>query len=329
MARILENLNNGLFPNSRNSFKPSILKPKNLFVLAIILIVVKFLIFSWSLYFPRTNYFAIVVSSDLIEFTNQERVKAGLSPLSINQKLILAAQKKAQDMIDKGYFAHTSPDGLSPWYWLDETGYKYVAAGENLAKDFTDSNYLHNAWMNSSSHKANILNKNYQEIGIAVIEGEVGGKKTTIAVEFFGKSPSLTSKVATIEKKEVKPITISETKIELLSVADQPETKLVKGEEISFLQGPNVFRQRSIIESVQIESKGLFLKIIDNSESFIRRTYFMILGILVLILALTIFINIRVQYPKLIFTAIIFIIFIFGIAVFNGQAFLNKGLEIL
>ena len=294
MAKILEKLNNSLFPNSRNCFKPSILRPKNLFVLAIILIVVKFLVLSWFLYFPKTNYFAIVVSSDLVEFTNQERAKAGLSPLLINQKLILAAQKKAQDMIDKGYFAHTSPDGLSPWYWLDKAGYKYVAAGENLARDFADSDYLHSAWMNSSSHKANILNKNYQEIGIAVIEGEVNGKKTTIAVEFFGKSPSLALKTTTIAKEEVKPIAISETKIELPPVAEQPEAKLVKGEEISFLQGPDVFKERSIIENVQIESRGLFLKIIDNSESFIKRTYFIILGLLVLILTLTIFINIRV-----------------------------------
>lgn len=329
MAKILEKLNNSLFPSSKNSFKPSILKPRNLFILAMVLIVIKFLIFSWSLYFSGTNYFATVISSDLVKLTNQERVKTGLSPLSVNQKLVLAAQKKAQDMIKKGYFAHTSPDGLSPWYWLDNTGYKYITAGENLAKDFTDSIYLHDAWMESSSHKANILNKNYREIGIAVVEGEIEGKKITVAVEFFGKSPVLSSKPVEVTKKEVKPIAISETKIELPSPVEQPKTKMVKGEEINFLQGPDVFRQRDAIENTQTESKGLLLKIIDNSEPFIRRTYFIILSVLILILILTVFINIRVQYPKLIFTAIIFIIFIFGITIFNGQAILNKGLEIL
>lgn len=312
MKRIKEKAKKAFIPHNENEFLPSVLKPRTLFILAVVLLIIKFLIFSWFVYFPKTDQFAIITSSYLVELANQERVNSGLQPLKINQKLVQAAQQKANDMLNKNYFNHISPTGISPWYWLDVSGYKYAVAGENLAKDFTDGQPLHQAWMNSSSHKANILNNKYQEIGIAVIEGEINGKKTVLAVQFFGSSFAQTSIIPTQEKLLVE----SDTEIELTSFTEAVE---VEGEETTLLRGPEIFEQTRNVLSI----------ITNKSESFTQGFYFIILGLLVLVLLLTIFVNIRVQYPRAIFIALIFIVLIAAIALFNGQEFLNKGLEVL
>lgn len=297
MKRIVAKTHKVFFPSHHNDFQPYILRPRNLFILAIVLLVIKFLLFSWFFYYPQTTHFAVVASSKLVELVNQERIAQGLPALKVNDQLVQAAQQKAQDMLAKDYFAHTSPSGITPWYWFDKVGYNYVAAGENLAKDFTESTYLHQAWMNSSSHRDNILNKNYQEIGIAVVEGKINGENTVLAVQMFGK--------LTIKKIE------------------KPETKQPTPSQISIShQEPEI--PTSLAGETKIQEKD-----IKGPEIVVKDIYFIIAGVLSLVLLLTIFINIRVQYPRLIFTALILIILIAGIACFNGQEFLNRGIDIL
>ena len=128
----------------------------------------------------------LVIDSVVIDATNQQRESLGLGELKSNQKLKEAAQAKANDMASKGYFAHYSPDGKTPWYWIDQTGYKYKAAGENLAVNFDYSLDVVNAWMNSPTHKANIVKAKYTEIGIGVAEGFYQGRPTVYVVQLFG-----------------------------------------------------------------------------------------------------------------------------------------------
>jgi hypothetical protein len=94
---------------------------------------------------------------------------------------------KANDMATKGYFAHTSPEGLSPWYWFKQAGYDFVYAGENLAVNFSDSAEVDKAWMNSPGHRDNILNTKYTEVGIATANGMYQGRPTTFVVQEFGR----------------------------------------------------------------------------------------------------------------------------------------------
>lgn len=122
----------------------------------------------------------------LIELTNQERQKAGLSPLVENESLDRAAALKAENMFAENYWAHFAPSGKSPWDFILSTGYKFTYAGENLAKNFTDSSEIVNAWMNSPTHRDNLLNSKYQHIGIAVSEGVLNGQKTILVVQEFG-----------------------------------------------------------------------------------------------------------------------------------------------
>ena len=122
----------------------------------------------------------------MIRLTNESRVEAGVAPLSVNEKLMLAADKKADDMFRLQYFEHNSPSGVNPWYFIRSSGYKYRYAEENIAMDFITSDGVQKALMENPTHKRNILNERYNEIGVAVKSGTMNGKKTILIVYHFG-----------------------------------------------------------------------------------------------------------------------------------------------
>lgn len=136
--------------------------------------------------------------TDLILLANTSRAKEGLANLTSNERLTKAAYNKANDMLEDDYFAHTSPDGKTPWDFIKAAGYNYAYAGENLAIGYTSASELHQAWMNSPTHRENIMNGNFREIGLAVVSGEYEGAQTTVVVQMFGS----TSGVAQVESSQ-------------------------------------------------------------------------------------------------------------------------------
>ena len=138
----------------------------------------------------------------VIELTNKARIEHGQSALVENQKLSEAAAAKARDMIKNDYFAHTSPAGKDPWYWVKQAGYSYKAAGENLAINFDDAKEQQSAWMKSQTHRDNILNSQYREIGVAVVEGKIKGKTSTVTVQIFG------TPLVAVADRQVSPLPI-------------------------------------------------------------------------------------------------------------------------
>lgn len=151
------------------------------------------------------------MKQNVINLTNQEREKVKTKALIENQSLDQAAQTKLNDMFNKNYWDHTSPSGQQAWDFINLTSYKYDYAGENLARGFVDSKSIVNAWMNSSSHKKNLLNNHYQDIGVAVGQGKINGKPTLLVVQIFGSpqtvvAASETNKLATKETAEAKTI---------------------------------------------------------------------------------------------------------------------------
>lgn len=124
----------------------------------------------------------------LIELTNLERQKLGISSVKENPILNVAAEAKAKNMFEENYWAHFAPSGKTPWDFITKSGYKFIFAGENLAKNFYTSDEVVKAWMASPSHKENIVSPKYQEIGIAVVEGTLNGQKTTLVVQMFGST---------------------------------------------------------------------------------------------------------------------------------------------
>lgn len=134
----------------------------------------------------QSGQLAAVISSALVTLTNTDREAERLGTLTVNPQLVAAAQAKANDMAEKGYFAHTSPEGLTPWYFIRQAGYTFAYAGENLAVNFGDSEDVTRAWMESPTHRANILNEEFTEIGIATAVGTYKGKETVFVVQMFG-----------------------------------------------------------------------------------------------------------------------------------------------
>jgi hypothetical protein len=181
-------------PHESNEGEPHIFRDASVEIFLFVAIIGFVLAVGHRIVVRETNMLAAIYSSALIDMANADRKVANLSELRTSPLLEKAAALKADDMASKGYFAHYSPDGLSPWYWMRQAGYAYVYAGENLAIDFYDSADVNRAWMNSPTHRANLLNGRYTEIGIATRQGTYQGRPTTFVVQMFG-SPKATSTV--------------------------------------------------------------------------------------------------------------------------------------
>ena len=125
-----------------------------------------------------------VQADQVLELVNQERTKQGLKALTLSNELTNVATKKAQDMADNGYFDHTSPTYGSPFEMMTRFGVQYRSAGENIAAGQKTAQEVMNSWMNSSGHRANILNADYEQIGIGYV---TGGKYGTYWVQLFKK----------------------------------------------------------------------------------------------------------------------------------------------
>ncbi len=130
--------------------------------------------------------FATVISAVLVDLTNADREELGARRLAVNDTLTRAAQAKADDMARRGYFAHFDSDGRAPWDWMRDAGYEYKYAGENLAVQFSDSADVVQAWLNSPTHRENLLDNRFTEMGIAVAQGLYEGKPTIFMVQMFG-----------------------------------------------------------------------------------------------------------------------------------------------
>ena len=128
-----------------------------------------------------------ITSDEIVVLTNDQRTASGLVPLKTNSLLLQAAMAKANHMFAKNYWAHNGPDGTTPWFFFKQTGYNYRYAGENLARDFNQSDSVVTAWMNSPTHRDNIISDRYDEIGVAVVNGILEGQETTLVVQMFGK----------------------------------------------------------------------------------------------------------------------------------------------
>lgn len=154
-----------------------------IFVIAISLII---FISIPSLRQVAVDSLSAIYASVLVNLTNKERAINKVGELKLNELLVKAAQMKADDMASKGYFAHNSPDGKTPWYWFEQAGYIYRYAGENLAVNFRDSEEVQRAWVNSRGHFLNIINPKYTEIGIATSTGTYKGREAIFVVQMFG-----------------------------------------------------------------------------------------------------------------------------------------------
>lgn len=175
-----------LLPRHDNHDRPYVLRHGSLAAVSALLLAVKVLTIGLIGLTPAQADLSTITVNRILQLTNEERVEEGLSPLKTNSKLMQAATLKGQDMLEHDYFAHISPTGVTPWFWMAKTGYGYKVAGENLAIDFIEAEDVVAAWMASPSHRENMLRSDYTETGVAVVTGEFDGGQSTIVVHMFG-----------------------------------------------------------------------------------------------------------------------------------------------
>lgn len=305
MERLLNWFKKYFIPHEKNEYKPHSLRQQSALAIFSLLIVIElgFLI-QVMVVFDKTNFLASVLPGVLTMITNQERADNNVPPLTENSLLNQAAKMKAEDMATRGYFAHNSPDGKTPWYWLEQVGYSYGMAGENLAVNFFESSDVAKAWMNSPTHRANIVKKDYTEIGIGVANGIFEGKNTVFVAQFFGtpvimpiieNNPPTIPKIITLSKPKTQPISVvtpSPTPVAVTPVATK-----VLGEEANSAVPIAV---KTLTSETSSGVKLFIQKVLTSPRQYMNYAYSGIALLVVLALLLAIFIKIEIQHPKII-----------------------------
>lgn len=184
-------------PHPHNNHKAKILWPQSIVILIGLFIMGRsFIDMTVGLQPGVLGYASQIDPDKVIELTNQEREKAGLPGLQTNSELNQAALAKAADMFENNYWAHISPTGTEPWSFITQSGYQYQHAGENLARDFSNPQDVVKAWMASPTHKKNLLDNRYRDIGVAVMDGTLNGVETTLVVQMFGTTQTTVARIA-------------------------------------------------------------------------------------------------------------------------------------
>lgn len=175
------------------------------------------------------GYATNVSPSSLLAGTNNQRAANNESGLTISSELNAAAQAKANDMVQRDYWSHVTPNGVQPWQFITSHGYQYQSAGENLAYGFASSSDVLIAWMNSPEHRANILDAKYQNVGFGIANSPnyQGNGSETIVVAEYGQPQTAVATTASAPSQLLAPASVTNlppaqhvARIQLLSGGD-------------------------------------------------------------------------------------------------------------
>jgi len=271
-------LSHFFLPQESNNFKARVLHHSSLSSIIGLILLSQLFLSTLLLVRPDVLGFASQISPErIVELTNQERAKTGAGPLKLNSLLNESAQRKAGDMFAFDYWAHNSPSGRDPWSFFKEVGYKYLFAGENLAKDFSSPEAVVSAWMASPTHRDNLLNPKYQEIGISVVDGTIGGSQTTLVVEHFGAVSSNPAQVASTNNNTSKVTTAPVRIVTIIPTVTPTPIPVVAANLESTLPPP---KENLTIPAVLANAKGTEKKLI-NPFAFSKDLYLLVLIFLI------------------------------------------------
>lgn len=289
-------------PRESNNHRSKLLHHKSLILIIFVLLCGQFLLTAIKTNLPSVLGISVDVSAqEMLLLVNQKRQEQGLLPLTLNDQLSSAALSKAKDMFAKNYWSHSSPDGVTPWYFIKNQGYNYTYAGENLARGFTTSKETFDAWMASTTHKENILSENYQDVGFAIMQGKLLGEETVLVVEMFGNTGR------PIARQSSNQLNMNKSLLETNSTNLKPQTVL-SSEKTFFTQ--NVF-------------SNLKINTIIDSFSFSKDVGISLLFLFILVFSLDLIIVERKKIARLVGHNIDHIFFLTAILVF--VALLSKG----
>jgi len=277
------------YPRHSNDHKAKFLHTSTLFLLVGFLIV--FQVVLQALPYSGVSilgYAANIPPAEVIGLTNQKRVESGLLPLSYNDALSQAARVKGEHMLANNYWAHVAPDGTEPWGFFIDAGYKYRYAGENLARDFSNPQSAVDAWMASPSHKDNLLSEKYKEVGIAVVEGDLGGVDTTIIVQLFGTQLSDASTSVPIAQAKpetgiVPTNTPTPTNLPTISPTLIPTATVFVAAPVTPVVSPSLKEVLVTAEAPQVSKEGFRVLVspFDTTRGVSLVTIVLLLGVMV------------------------------------------------
>lgn len=332
-------------PHEENDHKPHMLRGQTVVFFVVMMLVFEVYFFAQIfLLIPSGGLFAAIFPSVLTDQTNTNRVALQEVLLRTNPFLIAAAQAKANDMAAKGYFAHTSPDGKSPWYWFGQAGYNFTYAGENLAVNFSDSGDVTTAWMNSPLHRENILNSNFTEIGIATAQGIYNGHEAIYVVQLFGRPAPTPSNLFPTATAATVPTPAPQPNVLASAQKTSPPPTVIKETSSSSAEGQNLFvavrgaetSQENIAQETVGAASGstkpeLFIKqanIVQTLFASPRLTVNYVLGLIGILalfaLALNVFIKVRIQHPRMIINGLFLLLLVSGVFVLNYYSSLSS-----
>ncbi|MFA6814060.1 MAG: hypothetical protein GX943_01045 [Candidatus Pacebacteria bacterium] len=261
-------LNNLFLPGKKNRYRPQLLHPETLMVLSFV-VLGGFSLFNAIRFFPSLADKILGFASNIdvnrvLVATNEERARLGLEPLQINEKLNQAALAKAQHMFSEQYWAHSSPEGVQPWNFIKNAGYVYKYAGENLARDFDSTGEMMVAWMNSPTHKENVINPNFTQIGLAVVNGTLSGFNTTLVVQMFAAPGAVEFKQSASKESYTLPApadsSVGEIPTENIEI-DVVESDLAKVGELGMVEGERSVSGRILFSPIYL-TKTFFLLVV-------------------------------------------------------------------
>ncbi len=295
-------------PHDKNDYKPHFFRELSV---AIILFGSMFLLgasFGSSFLIHKTVEGASIAADVLIDLTNEDRIAFNEAPLIKNKKLDEAAALKGQDMSNKGYFAHTSPEGITPWYWFKQAKYDFLYAGENLAINFTEAQDVENAWLNSPAHRANLLSVKFHEIGIATVEGIYNNNPTIFVVQMFG-TPAVAETALTEDTNKVKEVSETTQNKKDTELATNGEVKgetsvdsglipVLSTDTLEIVKNEHGMEMK-IITSTPVETYSTWYgRLLFGGSRYIEMVYKILIFIIALALITMILVEIRKQHPR-------------------------------
>jgi uncharacterized protein YkwD len=218
------------------------------------------------------SYATNVNVNELLTATNAQRTNSKVNALQMNPELVSAAQTKANDMVARGYWSHNTPDGKEPWTFILAAGYQYSTAGENLAYGFSDSNKTITGWMNSPTHRENLMNDKFTEVGFGIANSAdyVGKGEETIVVAMYGAPSSSAIGLAESSTPEAQNTNIAGATTSSSEPTSINRIQLLTNGNATWSTTALVLLM-SILGAAWVLGRGLHIRrLIRNGESFIK-----------------------------------------------------------
>lgn len=268
-------ITNFFIATSGNNYRPPVLSYKAFFIYAVILLLVRLFLAS-----PPVGA-AAVESGALLKLINTERAARNLTTLLTQASLTTAAKSKSEDMLARDYFAHVDPDGNYVWGRITGAGYTpYKILGENLAIDFSTSEGMVKAWIDSPTHRANLLNPDFVDQGLVALFGDFQERYTNVTTSLFGalysvaaaSNPPTPAPTQKPTPKTSEPISAPSPSPTLATEPTEP-----KDGKLNAPLSPYKYPFANLIEEVKTAASG------QTAQPFWAKLFFTLFGVLLLI----------------------------------------------